>query len=650
MLSRTGVGAERVVKPTLEGFHLVCCGRPSRLESKTERSESRCVNAMCRKQLHTERFCHAQVWCSEACQPFIETMQFGRPFVGARERTRGARLVHGWCRSLACGLMATVADFLVRALVERDMRTLYCLPGIQLDPFFNAVFDAGGALRAVHARHEQGAAYMALGAALATGRPSAYAVVPGPGVLNTTAALATAYAASARVLCLSGEIPSRFIDKGFGILHEIPDQIGLLRHLTKWAERVDRPDDTARLTAAAFRALSGGRPRPVALGVPPDVLGAQMPVGAGDAARGLDEPERQLALDRDAIRDAARLLATSRRPLIFVGAGALDASAEVRRLAERLQAPVVAYRMGRGVLDDRHPLSLTVPGGHRLWRDADVVLAIGTRLQMARMNWGSDAALRVIRVEIDPQEVDRIGKPAIGLIGPAEAILPALAEELERVGDVRESRIDELRALKADVARELAVLAPQLSYLQAIRDALPEDGILVDDLTQMSYVARLAYPVYAPRTYLSSGYQGTLGSGYATALGAQDARRDVPVVSIAGDGGFMYTVQELSTAVRHAIPVVAVVFNDGAFGNVRRMQQEKHGNRVVATDLVNPDFVRLAASFGVAGTRVDGPAALRAALERAIAAREPSLIEVPVGVMPDPFPFFNYLPRVRGEG
>jgi len=302
------------------------------------------------------------------------------------------------------------------------------------------------------------------------------------------------------------------------------------------------------------------------------------------------------------------------------------------------------------VLDDRHPLSVTVPGGHRLWRDADVVLAIGTRLQMARMNWGTDENLRVIRVEIDPDAVDRITKPTIGLVGAAESILPALVAELERVGGARESRVDELRALKAEVARELAVLEPQLSYLQAIRAALPEHGILVDDLTQMSYVARLAFPVYAPRTYLSSGYQGTLGSGYATALGAQDARRDVPVVSIAGDGGFMYTVGELATAVRHAIPVVSVVFNDGAFGNVRRMQQEKHGNRVVATDLVNPDFVRLAESFGISGQRVDGPAALRTALERAIAAREPALIEVPVGVMPDPFRFFNYLPRVRGDG
>jgi acetolactate synthase-1/2/3 large subunit len=548
--------------------------------------------------------------------------------------------------------MPTVADFLVQSLIDNDVRTLYCLPGIQLDPFFNAVFDAGGALRPVHTRHEQGAAYMALGAALATARPSAFAVVPGPGVLNTTAALATAYATSARVMCLSGEIPSRLIDKGYGMLHEIHDQVGILRHLTKWAERIDRPDDAAQVTATAFRELCTGHPRPVALEAPPDVFSAPMPGDSIDVVRAARDTSRRTiadrALDIDAIRDAARLLASAKRPLIFVGGGALDVAADVRRLAERLQAPVVAYRMGRGVLDDRHPLSVTVPGGHRLWRDADVVLAIGTRLQMARMNWGTDENLRIVRVEIDPEAIDRITKPTVGLVGSAESILPALVEEIERVGDTRASRVDELRALKADVTRELAVLEPQLSYLQAIRAALPEDGILVDDLTQMSYVARLAYPVYAPRTYISSGYQGTLGSGYAMALGAQDARRDVPVVSIAGDGGFMYTVGELATAVRHSIPVVSVVFNDGAFGNVRRMQQEKHGNRVVATDLVNPDFVRLAESFGIAASRVEGPAALRTALERAIAAREPALIEVQVGVMPDPFPFFNGLGRVRG--
>jgi acetolactate synthase-1/2/3 large subunit len=193
----------------------------------------------------------------------------------------------------------------------------------------------------------------------------------------------------------------------------------------------------------------------------------------------------------------------------------------------------------------------------------------------------------------------------------------------------------------------LQKLAPQLAYLEAIRAELPEDGIYVDEVTQVGFAARLAFPVYKPRTFLSPGFQDNLGWGFATALGAQDARRDVPVVSINGDGGFLYTANELATAIRHRIPLVAIVFADGAFGNVRRIQEERFGNRLIASDLANPDFVRYAESFGAAAERARGPDELRAALRRAIARREPSLIEVPVGPMPSPWEFIH-MPRVRG--
>ena len=195
---------------------------------------------------------------------------------------------------------------------------------------------------------------------------------------------------------------------------------------------------------------------------------------------------------------------------------------------------------------------------------------------------------------------------------------------------------------------KLAKLAPQLAFLDAIRAELPEDGILVDEVTQMGFVARLAFPVYRPRTFLSPGYQDNLGWGFATALGAQHARRDVPVVAISGDGGFMFTANELSTAVRHRIPLVAVVFADGAFGNVRRIQAERYGNRLIACDLANPDFVRFAESFGAAAERAADPDALRAALRRGFARRDgPTLIEVPVGPMPSPWEFIH-MPKVRG--
>jgi acetolactate synthase-1/2/3 large subunit len=191
-------------------------------------------------------------------------------------------------------------------------------------------------------------------------------------------------------------------------------------------------------------------------------------------------------------------------------------------------------------------------------------------------------------------------------------------------------------------------LAPQIGFLQVIRDALGEDGILVEDITQMAFAARVAYPVYKPRTFISPGFQDPLGWGYATALGVQDARRDVPVIAISGDGGFLFTATEMATAMHHRIPLTVVVFRDDAFGNVRRIQEERYGNRLIACDLTNPDFVRFAESFGAAAERTRTPQELRAALNRALKRRDqPSLIEVPVGPLPSPWEFIN-MPKVRG--
>ena len=539
-------------------------------------------------------------------------------------------------------------DAVVRSILGQGVSTIYCLPGVQSDHLFNAMFDAGDALTVVHTRHEQGAAYMALGAALATGKPAVYSVVPGPGFLNSTAALATAYSTGAKVLALIGQIPSRAIDKGHGLLHEIQNQIGILRTLTKWADRVTTPQAAPAMVGRAFQLLQSGRPRPVGIEVPPDVLAARAEVNL--MVQFAAEPEPPL--DDDAIARAAALLAKAEHPVIFIGGGANDAAAEVRALAERLTAPVVAYRRGKGVLDERHPLSHVFVGGHRLWRDADVVLAVGTRLQLPISAWGVDDKLTIIKADIDPAEMDRLRKPEIGLVGDAAALLRRITAHLDKLSPnklspMRADRVEASRKLKDEVAADLAVLAPQLGYLKAIRDVLPDNGVVIDELTQVGYAARNAYQARAARTYISSGYQGTLGWGVATALGAKHALGDVPVIAISGDGGFMFNVQELATAVRHRIPLVVVIFNDGAYGNVRNMQRDLHGNRLIGSDLANPDFVRLAESFGIGGYRVSGPEALRQTLEKALGRNEPALIEVPCGDMPSPWQFIE-LPKVRG--
>jgi acetolactate synthase-1/2/3 large subunit len=535
-------------------------------------------------------------------------------------------------------------DAVVRSLLGHGINAIYCLPGVQSDHLFNAMFDAGDALQVVHTRHEQGAAYMALGAALATGKPAAYSVVPGPGFLNTTAALATAQSTGARVLALIGQIPNRGIGKGHGLLHEIPDQIGILRTLTKWADRVVRPQDAPGIVGEAFRQLRCGRPRPVGIELPPDMLAAKAEVALA-APLPLD-PEPPL--DEDAVARAASLLAKAECPVIFVGGGALEAVAEVRALAERLTAPVVAYRRGKGILDQRHPLSHVLPGGHALWAKADVVLAIGTRLQLPISAWGTDDKLKVIKIDIDPGEIERLRKPEIGLIGHSATILRRLTEHLAHLPAMRPERLAASRTVQERVAADhQTLIAPQLAYLRAIRDVLPDNGVVIDELTQVGYAARSAYEARAPRTYISSGYQGTLGWGVAVALGAKHALGSVPVVAISGDGGFMFNVQELATAVRHRIPIVVVVFNDGAYGNVRNMQRDQHGNRLIGSDLANPDFVRLAESFGIAGYRLTAPEDLRRTLEKSLAADEPALIDVPCGDMPSPWRFID-MPKVRG--
>jgi acetolactate synthase-1/2/3 large subunit len=262
------------------------------------------------------------------------------------------------------------------------------------------------------------------------------------------------------------------------------------------------------------------------------------------------------------------------------------------------------------------------------------------------MDWGLDDRLKVIRIDLDPIEMTRHARPEVGLLADASEALQTLLPQIQSAE--RPAWRDRVRAVKDEVsALYRRELGPQLALIEAIRSALPEDGILVEDLTQIGYVSRIAFPVYGPRQYLSSGYQGTLGMSYAAALGAKVACPDRPVVAIAGDGGFMYNVQELVTAVQHGINVVAVVFDDGAYGNVRRMQRELYGNRIIASDLRNPDFVRLAESFGMAARQVYGPDDLSDSLADALARDEPALLAVKVGEMPDPWPYI-ILPRVRG--
>ena len=527
----------------------------------------------------------------------------------------------------------TTAQAIVRSLVANGMDTVFGLPGVQLDALFNALHDERDRIRVIHPRHEQAAAYMALGYAQASAKIGAYIVVPGPGILNTTAALATAYGTCSPVLAMTGQLPYRAIGQGRGLLHEIPDQLAILRGLTKWATRIEHPTQAAARMHGALHQLRSGVPRPVAIESPMDVLGQKADIGGIQEVPG----EAPLAPDVRAIEDAAKLMATAEHPVIVVGGGALHAGESLREVAEALQAPVIAHRMGRGILDDRHPLSVTQPAGARLWKRTDAVLAVGTRFEHYRTAWGA-AGLATVRIDVDPAQMHRLGAPTVPILADSDTALRALASALGRISGRRTSRHDEIDAVKDAAHSEMrAEAGAQIEFLEALRAALPEDGIFVDEMTQMGYVAQSAFPVHAPRTFISSGYQGTLGAGFPTALGAQVACPDRAVLSINGDGGFMFNAQELSTAVQQGLGVVAVVFEDGAYGNVKRMQEDLYGGRVIASELHNPDFVKLAESFGAVAARVETPSALRDAIAAAWGRRIPTVVCVRVDRFPDPF-------------
>lgn len=525
----------------------------------------------------------------------------------------------------------TGGQALVKALRQYGVDVIFGLPGVQLDHLLDAIYGEGDYLRLIHTRHEQGAAYMAFGYAQSTGRVGVCTVVPGPGLLNTSAALCTAYGCGAPVLCVTGQIPSQFIGKGFGMLHEIADQMKTMRSMTKWQGRADHPADAPGLIRDAFEQLNTGRHRPVMVEMALDVMALEADVELLGPTTEYLEPDP----DPDLIEKAAALLGNAKSPGIFVGGGIFGAEEELLQLAETVQAPVFMSPHGLGAVDWRHYLAQNMLAAARMWPKMDVVLAVGTRFTLPMLNWGHDDAIKLVRVDPDPTQSIEAWKPDVHIVATGKKTLGPLLDKTAGSNRKRRSRKEELSGLKSRVTEDIAKqMPPQHEYAKVIREELPEDGIACFDVTQLGFYAWWGFPTYKSRTMIQPGYQGTLGYGFPTALGAKVANPNRCVVCVVGDGGFMFNVQEMATAVLHKMNFVTVLFNDNAFGNVRRTQKYVYGGRIIGSELKNPDFMKLADSFGVMGRRADSPEKLGAALEEAFKADAPALIEVRVGEFP----------------
>lgn len=528
----------------------------------------------------------------------------------------------------------------VQALQREGVRVVFGLPGVQIMEIYDAFYGQPD-IKLITVRHEQATTYMADGYARVSGKPGVALVVPGPGVQNASAGLATAYACSSPVLLIAGQVESSMLGQDRGALHEINDQLDVVRPITKWCRRVLKVEEIPEAIHEAMRRMRSGRPRPTMVETPPDVLAA-----TADVKLSASESPASPPLDQEVVRRAADLLTTAKRPLIWAGGGVIraDASDELRQLAEALDAPVATTAQGKGAMPEDHPLALGVGySGHGAptWASplADVILAVGTRLtgQMRGLT-ALRPPQRLIHLDADATVIGKNYPAEVSVVGDAKPALHALGESLCALKSPggRWPR-QELEKIRKDVDTWVRQRAPfQCEIIDQLQGVLSDEAIIVSGITSVAYWSHFALRVRRPRSYLTASYYATLGFEYATALGAKVAEPDRPVISLVGDGGFMYGLAELATAVQYGINVVAIVFVDGAFGASKADQQGRFRGRVVGTEFYNPSFALVAEAFGAKGMKAE-PEHVGKALREALAADRPVVIEVPIPTLVPPF-------------
>ena len=512
-------------------------------------------------------------------------------------------------------------EALIKSLHLNGVQVVFGLPGAGQYEAIDAIYQQEE-MQYIATRNEQAISYMADGYARVSGRPGVGLAVDGPGFFNTTAGLATAFAQSSPVLMITGDhhgvsLPGK----------PRHDSLGEYGAYSKWAARAENPAEIPGVVREAFRQLNTPRKRPVIIEIGPTVFAAEEEVQLLDA-----ESFAPSTGDAAQLGHAAGILAEAERPLIWVGAGASGGAPLVRKIAEHLGSPVVSSRSGKGILPARHPLSLGMfegrfkPLSNRV-DECDVILVVGTATDMSRRL----ASQTVIRIDDDPVEIGLEGAYTHCILGDAALSLEVLYEQLSARWEPRPAITEDIQAINTHRFGPEEQLQPQGAFMDAMRAAIPDDGILVGGMNQMGYYSRNYYHSHSPRGYQTSSHHGTLGSVFPIGVGLKIARPDRAVVVVSGDGGFLYNAQEMATAVQNGVNIIAIVFNDNAYGNVWRAQVEEFNGRVIGTELHNPDFVRMAEAYGARGVRVVDAAALEFALHEAVSADTPTLIEVPVG-------------------
>ena len=527
--------------------------------------------------------------------------------------------------AIVCGEAA------IRLLAGYGVDTVFGVPGVHTLDFCRGL-DKGG-VRHVQSRNEQGAGFMAEGFARATGRPGVALVISGPGVTNAATALGQCYADSLPMLLLSAEASSETIGKGWGVLHEVTEQKKVTEPLTASSATARRAADVPDLIARAFSLFAGERPRPVHVSIPVDVLAEPV----GEDWRPVPAPARP-APRADAIAEAARVLRAARRPVVMVGGGAREAAGDVVAIVETLGAVVVASTAGKGVAPDGHPLCLSAstarPETRRLLARADAILAVGTELSetdsfVERLDLGG----ALIRVDLDARKTNDLYPADVAVVADAAQAMAALAAALDGHDGSRVRREAErtVAALRGEIA---ATLSPSqrrhARALAVLRAATPADTVFAGDACQLVYTGAFAMPVPGPRQWFYPAGYCALGCALPNAIGAMTATPARPVVALAGDGGFMFTMPELMVAADLGLPLPIVVWENGGLKQIRD-DLDARGVHRVGVDGSNPDFVMLARACGCRGARPDDADGFRRAVEDALRADRPTVIVLSEG-------------------
>ncbi len=528
-----------------------------------------------------------------------------------------------------------------RAMRAEGIDTVFGIVGTHNSLIFDGLTDLSD-IRVVTTRHEGGAGFMADGFARATGRPAGCIVVPGPGLTNLMTALGQAYLDSVPILAVAGQNPIPTLDRRLEEFHELHGSLQIAGSVTASATRLTSPADAPAVIREAVRLMHTAHPRPTFVEVPLDVAGAEGEVEMLPPAEGFNRPGG----DAEAIKRAAEILGRTRKPVILAGGGAISANAgaALRSVAARLGAPVIMAGHGRGAIPDDDPFSLGDGWGRLTYFDALFAEADATLIVGSSLDYVTDAARGeklpdpVVQIDLDQTAIGRHRAVAAGIVGDARLVLERLHDAL---GGIEASGPwCDVAAIRTTKRQQIAEKAgPVLPMLDAIRAALPRDAIVVDDLCLPGYWATVALDVYEPRTFMHPGMFGTLGFALPAAIGASIGRPDRKVVALAGDGGFLYTSQELATAVQEQADVVAIVFNDNAYGALKLFQDRHHGGRRIGVELRNPDIAMLAEAYGARGVKLGSHTDLGAALTDAVGKRGPVVIECPLdfdltGVLP----------------